>query len=582
MIPDRLTYNPATGKILCGDMEVGEVFPVLYEGDCDDLGGLFASAPGLAKELADVRAELAAMTKDRDELDLRNKALFRAGELIAEHAELKKQLAAMTERAEAAERSICDEAEKLMAGTLHVGYCNADHGKPVGCPGCSCTLGRTIHRVRAEASQLRSQLAEATRQIAEVRRAIEEGDGDAESMLDWLNGMADTFSDGIEEWIRDNPKRIVFLACRWLARIQYALAPSPVASAAASGGVAPSRTERFEKLVAEWKRERNSFSSDPAELCGTPAYKAIIAMGPSVVPLILDELRTSPDHWFVALDALTGASPITEEHAGHFDKMVADWLAWGVSRGLIQADDPAPAVPAPQNTAAASEPQAGYCPTCGSREGVHGGCNCGRLKAWAPEQVAKPAPPEHPAFKCPECGADCFEHDDELLCASASCNWKKERPDFQCPKCGSSKCYHSFPRGHDVSCVDCGWSGTWAEVEAAKGKGGQDQKAWLICKPDGIPYANSGVYPSRERACLKLSYGETPRAFVPESDLAATRATLRKCGLFLSDLKWAIAKGRQMPAVEQIEALHDAVDAALATQPQHPAHDPLRATAGEE
>ena len=40
------------------------------------------------------------------------------------------------------------------------------------------------------------------------------------------------------------------------------------------------------------------------------AYQSIIALGAPVVPHILNCLAAEPDRWFVALHAITGASPV--------------------------------------------------------------------------------------------------------------------------------------------------------------------------------------------------------------------------------------------------------------------------------
>ena len=46
------------------------------------------------------------------------------------------------------------------------------------------------------------------------------------------------------------------------------------------------------------------------------SYQKIIGMGPAVVPLILSELETEPDHWFWALEAITDENPVSESDAG--------------------------------------------------------------------------------------------------------------------------------------------------------------------------------------------------------------------------------------------------------------------------
>ena len=93
--------------------------------------------------------------------------------------------------------------------------------------------------------------------------------------------------------------------------------------------------ERFEQLVVEWREQRNPYSSDPASPANCPAYLKIIAMGAEAIPLVLNELRKRPDHWFIALEALTDADPIKIEHQGDFSKMVGDWLDWGGRNGFL-------------------------------------------------------------------------------------------------------------------------------------------------------------------------------------------------------------------------------------------------------
>ncbi len=51
-------------------------------------------------------------------------------------------------------------------------------------------------------------------------------------------------------------------------------------------------------------------------------------MGKAAVPLILDELRTDPRHWFPALQEITGENPVPLEDRGVVRKMAAAWLEW--------------------------------------------------------------------------------------------------------------------------------------------------------------------------------------------------------------------------------------------------------------
>jgi hypothetical protein len=90
--------------------------------------------------------------------------------------------------------------------------------------------------------------------------------------------------------------------------------------------------QRFDELVACWKRERGPHSSS-ARLTSHPAYQEIIKLGPAVVPLLLQELERAPDHWFRALHLLTGADPVREASQGKVREMADTWLRWGRANG---------------------------------------------------------------------------------------------------------------------------------------------------------------------------------------------------------------------------------------------------------
>lgn len=64
-----------------------------------------------------------------------------------------------------------------------------------------------------------------------------------------------------------------------------------------------------------------------------PAYREIIALGPAVVPILLNELKGNPDGWFDALEERTGANPLTADDGGKVRKMAAKWVQWGREHG---------------------------------------------------------------------------------------------------------------------------------------------------------------------------------------------------------------------------------------------------------
>ena len=85
--------------------------------------------------------------------------------------------------------------------------------------------------------------------------------------------------------------------------------------------------EEFRALASRWKADRGA-SSRVADIAMHPAYQAIIGLGPSAVPLVIAELEREPDHWFWALRAITGASPVRPSSRGDLRKMAEDWIRW--------------------------------------------------------------------------------------------------------------------------------------------------------------------------------------------------------------------------------------------------------------
>lgn len=92
------------------------------------------------------------------------------------------------------------------------------------------------------------------------------------------------------------------------------------------------KQKEFAKLVTQWKEETAGNSSISKKLLNL-AYLRVIAMGEIAVPLILKELKRSPDHWFIALKAITSADPVS--NGASFEQAVDSWLKWGQNQGLI-------------------------------------------------------------------------------------------------------------------------------------------------------------------------------------------------------------------------------------------------------
>jgi hypothetical protein len=90
---------------------------------------------------------------------------------------------------------------------------------------------------------------------------------------------------------------------------------------------------RFHTLASEWQAATRLLAA-PSAASEHPAYRAIVALGPAAVPLILADLAVAPQPWFAALRELTGADPVPTADRGRPQAAADHWLAWGRARGL--------------------------------------------------------------------------------------------------------------------------------------------------------------------------------------------------------------------------------------------------------
>lgn len=89
-----------------------------------------------------------------------------------------------------------------------------------------------------------------------------------------------------------------------------------------------SEDKNFRNLKEVWKSETAHLSSI-TEICMHTAYQQIIGMGQSSIPLILSEMEKEPDHWFWALQSITGENPVSLDQRGRVGEMTEAWLCWG-------------------------------------------------------------------------------------------------------------------------------------------------------------------------------------------------------------------------------------------------------------
>jgi hypothetical protein len=94
----------------------------------------------------------------------------------------------------------------------------------------------------------------------------------------------------------------------------------------------PDLEKKLQQLAAIWRAETCYLSSSTA-MANHPAYQEIFALASAAVPLLLRELEREPDHWSVALRALTGANPIAPADRGKVKQIAQVWLRWGRANG---------------------------------------------------------------------------------------------------------------------------------------------------------------------------------------------------------------------------------------------------------
>lgn len=88
-------------------------------------------------------------------------------------------------------------------------------------------------------------------------------------------------------------------------------------------------------LKSEWLEATRHLAS-LREMVMHPSYQKIIGMGEVALPMIFDELRKSPQHWFWALSSITMEDPVKPEDRGNLEKMRDSWLQWAKNERITQ------------------------------------------------------------------------------------------------------------------------------------------------------------------------------------------------------------------------------------------------------
>jgi hypothetical protein len=90
----------------------------------------------------------------------------------------------------------------------------------------------------------------------------------------------------------------------------------------------------FEALAKQWKRE-TAIAGQLSKIVMHPAYQRIMAMGPDVIPLIVEQLSKEPGHWFWALHNLVPPGDDPAEGTTTIREATAAWLEWAKAREVL-------------------------------------------------------------------------------------------------------------------------------------------------------------------------------------------------------------------------------------------------------
>lgn len=91
---------------------------------------------------------------------------------------------------------------------------------------------------------------------------------------------------------------------------------------------------RFLSLKNQWKDE-TLFVSSGTVLISNSAYREIISLGSAAIPWIIREMKKNNDHWFYALEKITGVNPIKKKNIGVVENMKKDWIDWASNKDYV-------------------------------------------------------------------------------------------------------------------------------------------------------------------------------------------------------------------------------------------------------
>lgn len=93
--------------------------------------------------------------------------------------------------------------------------------------------------------------------------------------------------------------------------------------------------EAYFQVLAMRIKSACSHLSSVHEIERHPDFEKIVAMGRTMIPLILREIEDEPNSWwFSALRRITGENAVKPQNSGIAKEMSRDWFEWAESEGL--------------------------------------------------------------------------------------------------------------------------------------------------------------------------------------------------------------------------------------------------------
>lgn len=146
---------------------------------------------------------------------------------------------------------------------------------------------------------------------------------------------ADRLEELLPHWGADfNGPSVFHIAKRMAAKHRRCHADWSDTSVNTVQAVAPQIRAEFERRAREWKSE-TAICSQLDKIVLHPAYQRIMALGPQVISLILEDLSKMPAHWFWALHNLVPEGKDPADGTTSIREATDAWLQWGKEEGYI-------------------------------------------------------------------------------------------------------------------------------------------------------------------------------------------------------------------------------------------------------